>query len=240
MLRRALLACGVVSSLLYLGIDALAALRFADYHSYTAQAISELGAIGAPTREFVTPLFVMYNVLLLAFAAGVWASAGGRRALRLTGALLAGIVAVGLMAPPMYLRGTGHLSGDLPHIVFTGLIVLFILCAIAFGTSLYGRRWRLYSWATLLVLLVSGAWTGFEARRLAAGQLTPWLGVAERINIGAYLLWVAVLATILLQRTREGGAKRVQDDGYIDSFLQQRPHDRRNVAEAGHSHGHTA
>jgi hypothetical protein len=203
MLRKALLACGLLSSLLYLGIDSLAALRFGDYHSYTAQAISELGAIGAPTRELVRPLFMMYDLLLLAFAGGVWATAGAKRPLRLIGALLAGIGAVGLVTPPMYLRGAGHVSGDLPHIVLTGLIVLFILCAIGFGTSLYGRRWRLYSWATLLVLLVSGAWTGVEAQHLAAGQPRPWLGVAERINIGAYLLWVAVLATILLRRHRD-------------------------------------
>jgi hypothetical membrane protein len=199
MLRKALLACGLLSSLLYLGIDSLAALRFGDYHSYTAQAISELGAIGAPTRELVRPLFMMYDLLLLAFAGGVWATAGAKRPLRLIGALLAGIGAVGLVTPPMYLRGAGHVSGDLPHIAFTGVIVVFILSAIALGTRLYGRRWRLYSWATLLVLLVSGAWTGVEARYLAAGQLTPGLGVAERINIGAYLLWVAVLSATLVR-----------------------------------------
>jgi hypothetical protein len=33
MLRRVLLACGVLSSLLYVGIDALAAMRYGDYHS---------------------------------------------------------------------------------------------------------------------------------------------------------------------------------------------------------------
>jgi hypothetical protein len=33
-----------------------------------------------------------------------------------------------------------------------------------------------------------------EATRLAAHQPTPWLGIAERINIGAYLLWVMALA----------------------------------------------
>lgn len=102
----------------------------------------------------------------------------------------------------MYLRGTGGTSGDLPHIVFTGVIVLFILSAIAVGASLYGRRWRRYSWGTLLIILASGALTGVAAGRLAAGQPTPWLGIAERINIGAYLLWVVVLA-IALWRTRE-------------------------------------
>src|SRR5215207_4228767 len=101
MLRRALLACGVLSSLLYLGIDALAELRFGDYHSYTAQAISELGAVGAPTREMVEPLFRTYNLLLLAFAAGVWSTADDKRALalRFIGVLLAGIAVVGQVAP---------------------------------------------------------------------------------------------------------------------------------------------
>ena len=116
----------------------------------------------------------------------------------------------------MYLRGTGHVSGDLPHIVLTGLIVLFILSAIAVGTSLYGRRWRLYSWATLLVLLISGAWTGFEAGRLAAGQPAPWLGVAERINIGVYLMWVGVLATILLRGHPEGRKHGVGSRARVD------------------------
>ena len=77
------------------------------------------------------------------------------------------------------------------------MIVLFILLAIGFGASLFGRRFRLYSYATLLTLLVFGAWTGFEGARLAAQQPTPWIGLAERIHIGAYLLWVLVLAVIL-------------------------------------------
>jgi len=199
MLKRILLVCGVLSSLLYVVIDALAALRYGDYHSYISQAISELGAIGAPTRQLVHPLFIAYGVLLIAFGVGVWTLAGRTRALRVIGTLLVGIAVVGLVTPPMYLRGTGNVSSDLPHIVLTGVIVLFILSSIAFGASLYARSWRLYSFATLVTILVSGAWSGFEATRLAAQQPTPWLGVAERINIGAYLAWVLVLAITLLR-----------------------------------------
>jgi len=127
--------------------------------------------------------------------------------LRVLGALLIGIAVVGATTPPMYLRGTGGPSGDVPHIVLTAVIVLFILSAIAVGASLYGSRWRLYSWATLVIIITSGALSGVAASRLAAGQQTPWLGVAERINIGAYLLWVAGLAITLL-RTREAAAVR--------------------------------
>ena len=109
MLRKALLVCGVLSSLLYVGADLLAAVRYPGYHSFTSQAISELTAVGAPTKGLVEPLFIAYDILI-------------------------------------------------------------------FGT-----------------------WTGFEAARLAAQQPTPWLGVAERIHVGAYLLWVLVLAVALLR-----------------------------------------
>src|SRR5215207_9971225 len=101
MLKRILLVCGVLSSLLYVGIDALAALRYGDYHSYTSQAISELGAVGAPTKQLVDPFFIAYSVLLMAFGVGVSASANRNRALHLTGSLLIGIGAVGLLTPPM-------------------------------------------------------------------------------------------------------------------------------------------
>lgn len=199
MLRKALLVCGILSSVLYLGVDTLAALRYPDYHSYTSQAISELGAVGAPTQAMVNPLFLTYSILLIAFGVGVWSSAQGRRAMLLIGAMLIGIGGVGLVTPPMNLRGTGAISGDLPHIVLTGVIVLFILASTTVGASLYGRRWRRYSVATILTLLLSGAITGVAAGQLAAGQPTPWLGVAERIHIGAYLLWVLLLAATLLR-----------------------------------------
>ena len=202
MLRKALLVCGVLSSLLYVGADLLAAVRYPDYHGFTSQAISELTAVGAPTKGLVEPLFIAYDILIIAFGVGVWASAGRKRALHLVGGLLVGIGAAGLVAmpfTPMNLRGTGNLSTDAPHIAVTGVIVLFILSAIGFGASLVGRRFRLYSYATLATLLIFGAWSGFEAARLAAQQPTPWLGVVERIHVGAYLLWVLVLAVALLR-----------------------------------------
>ena len=199
MLRKALLVCGVLSSLLYIGADVLAAMLHGDYHSFTSQAISELTAVGAPTKPLVDPLFIIYDVLLMAFGVAVWRSPGGKRAFHLVGGLLIGIAAVGLVWPPMQLRGTGDVSGDAPHIAVAGVIVLFILLAIGFGASLFGRRFRVYSLATILILLVSGVLTGFAGSRLAAGQPTPWLGITERINVGAYLVWVLVLAIALLR-----------------------------------------
>jgi hypothetical protein len=202
MTRRALIACGVLSTLLYVGTDLLAAVAYPGYHDFTSKAISELTAVGAPTRGLVEPLLVAYDILIIAFGLGVWSLAGRWGRLRLVGGLLAGIGLVGLLAmpfTPMRLRGEGSLATDAPHIAVTAVIVLCILAAVGVGASLLGRRFRLYSYATLLVLVVFGAWTGVEGARLAAHQPTPWLGIVERIHIGAYLLWVAVLAVHLLR-----------------------------------------
>jgi hypothetical membrane protein len=202
MLRKTLLVCGILSSLLYVGTDVLAAVRYADYHSFTSRAISELGAIGAPTKQLVDPLFLTYSVLLLAFGLGVWGSPGRKRSLRLVAASLIGVAAVGMVTGlffPMHLRGTADVTGDAPHIVLTAVTVLLILSAVACGSALDGTLFRRYSFLTILVLLVAGALAGVEGARLALQQPTPWLGLTERINIGAYLLWVVILAVILLR-----------------------------------------
>jgi hypothetical protein len=60
MLRNLLLICGILSSLLYVGTDILAGTLWEGY-SFTSQAVSELSAIGAPTRPLVVPLYLAYD-----------------------------------------------------------------------------------------------------------------------------------------------------------------------------------
>jgi hypothetical protein len=55
MVRRVFLALGIVGPLLYVAIDILVATRWEDY-SYTDQTVSELFAIGAPTRPLAVSL----------------------------------------------------------------------------------------------------------------------------------------------------------------------------------------
>jgi Protein of unknown function (DUF998) len=201
LLRKTLLACGVLSSLLYVGADLLAAARYPEYHDFFSRAISELTAVGAPTKRAVEPLQVLYDVLIIAFGIGVLTSAGSPA--RRVGGLLAAIGLVGLAGVPfaaMRMRGTGSLATDAPHLILTAVIVVCILLAVGLGASLLGHWFRVYSYATLATLLGFGAWTAVEGAKLAAGEPTPWLGAVERIHIGAYLLWVAVLAAALLRR----------------------------------------
>jgi hypothetical protein len=200
MVRKILLACGILSSLLYVGSDILAAMLWEGY-SYTDQMVSELRAIGAPTRPLLVPVLTVYTVLEIAFGVGVWGSAGRKRALRVTGGLLIGLAAVDLVAPffPMQLRGTEFALIDAMHIIFSIVTVLLILLIIGVGATAFGKWFRLYSIVTILALIVFGVLAGSAGPRVAAGLPTPWVGIYERINIYGYMLWVVVLAIGLLR-----------------------------------------
>jgi CubicO group peptidase (beta-lactamase class C family)/hypothetical membrane protein len=200
------LFCGVLSSLLYVATDLLGGLRY-DGYSFTAQAISELMAVGAPSEPLVDPLFTAYSLLVLAFGVGVFLAGGRRsRALQVTGAALIGYAAIGLTGPTlfeMHPRGAG--ANDTPHVVLTGVIVLLELLAMGAAASAFGKRFRIYSVATIVTLIVLGALTAPYAVRLAAGQPTPGFGIVERILVYSSLLWFAVLAIALLRRRSRHG-----------------------------------
>ena len=203
LVRRVLLVCGILSSLLYVATDVLGGVRYEGY-SFTSQAISELMAIGAPSESLVDPLFITYGVLAIAFGVGVFREAAGRnRSLRITAALLIGYAVIGLAGPtlfPMHQRGTRGLDGDAPHIILTGVLVLLLLLAMGVGAFALGKRFRVYSFATLLAVVLFGALTVPYAARIAAGQPTPGFGIIERIQVYSFLLWVAALGIALLRR----------------------------------------
>jgi hypothetical protein len=85
------------------------------------------------------------------------------------------------------------------HIVLASVTVPLMLLAIGFGAAAFGKRFRLYSIASLVILVAFGALTFLDAPRIAANLPTPWIGVWERINLGVFLLWVVVLAAALLR-----------------------------------------
>jgi hypothetical protein len=144
-------------------------------------------------------LGITYDLFLITFGVGVWGSADRRRGLRATAGLLVAIGAIGPFWPPMHMRGTVVSLTDTLHIAFAAVTSLFILLAVGFASTAFGKRFRLYSIVTIVVLLVFGTLTSLDGPRIAANLRTPWVGVTERIDVGAYVLWVAVLATMLLR-----------------------------------------
>ncbi len=84
------------------------------------------------------------------------------------------------------------------HKILTMVTVLLMLIAIGFGAVAFGKWFRVYSIATIVILLVFGALTGLDAPKIEANQPTPWVGVTERITNGVFLLRVVVPAVALL------------------------------------------
>jgi hypothetical protein len=199
--RTILLVCGIISSLLYAGTDVFAALSYEGY-SYTSQTVSELIAIDAPTRAVVASLMLIYGLLIFAFATGVWRSAGENHALRFVAAGLIGKEVLGSIVTlffPIHMRGIEGTLSDTMHGLLTLAGSLCYLLAMGFGAAALGKRFRLYSIVTILILVAFGVLAGLEIPRLTANLPTPWLGVWERTNIFAAMLWVAVLAVTLLR-----------------------------------------
>jgi hypothetical protein len=200
---RALLYCGAVASVLWIATDIVASLLY-DGYSYRDQTISELAAVGAPTRAAVVSLVLAYSVLMLAFAAGISASSAGNRRLRVIAALLALNAAANLVLTPfssMHQRevlaaGGGTLSDTL-HLMVAGSNIVTFLVVMAIGSTVLGRCFRAYSVATITVMLVFGALTGLHGADVSNNEATPWMGVTERISAYAWMIWVAVLAIAL-------------------------------------------
>jgi len=205
MVRKILLGCGIVSSVLYVVSDVIGAMRYPGY-SYADQEFSELTAQGSPVRPLMIALNeIPYTLLVSAFAVGVWISTRPKRAGRITGSMLLGYAAFGMVGgwfTPMNTRealaaGERGLRNAM-HVPITAVMSLFMLLAMGFGATLLGKRFRYYSYTTIAILIVFGVLTSLQAGKMVADEPTPLMGLTERINIYATMLWVTVLAIGLL------------------------------------------
>jgi len=190
---------------LYAVADLLAGLYWDDY-SFRDQTISELGAIGAPSRPLFAAILIPVYLLMIGFGAGVWRTAFGRLKIKVIGALL---IALGVLAlavgqfVPMQARGTEQGLTGLLHLV-EGMVAMFILLiAMSIAAFSFGWRFRYYTITTIVLVFAFGAWSGMDAPLLNSGLITPWLGVKERLFWYTYQLWFIVLALKLLQQRGE-------------------------------------
>ena len=208
---KVLLACGIASSVLYVGGEVLASVTRPGY-SYVNQVVSELAAIGASTRPMMLAIFSVYNALVVAFAAGVWGAARGKRSLQVSAVMLGVYAVVGEVTQlfsPMQARGSVMAATDVGHMVLTAVEVLSIVLMIAFASGASGKGFRLYSIVTIVALMAAGIAVGAQSQHMTAAiASTPWAGILERVNIYGTMLWVAALATTLWN-TCAGAAETV-------------------------------
>jgi hypothetical protein len=214
-IQKALLVCGVIGPLLKVGTDLLAGNLW-DGYNFTSRSISDLSAIGAPTRSLVVPLDLIADVLLIAFALGVWRLAGGNRWLRVTAVMIFGNAAflfIGIFFP-FHLGEAMSTFPNTMNTIVIGISVLFLLLATGFGAAAYRNWFRLFSIGIFLLFLAGDIWATRHTPFVLAGQRGPLVGVQERTMLYSYLLWVLVLAVFLLRQERvlAQSAARTHDD----------------------------
>lgn len=201
LLKKFLLTCGIISSLHYVAINIIVPMQYQGYSTVT-QTVSELSAIGAPTRPLWAFLCIFYSLLIVAFSWGIWKSANRNRSLRIIAILMFIYGVSGFFWPPMHQRGNEPTLTDTMHIIFSIVTVIMMLMSVGFGASAFGKKFRYYSIATIVLMILFGGLTGMEAPGVAENLPTPMIGVWERISIGVFLLWVIVFAAVLLRKEK--------------------------------------
>src|SRR4030095_13753386 len=114
---------------------------------------------------------------------------------------------LGFYWPPMHQReiiaaGGGTLTDTL-HLVWAFIHLSLMLLMSGFGAAAFGKGFRLFSVFIVVAFMVFGILTTKESLGIEAGLPTPHAGTWERVNIGAYMLWVIVFAIMLLRRNNK-------------------------------------
>jgi len=200
--RKYLLYCGLAASLLYIAMNIF--IPFLDKgYNWVTQTVSELSAVDATTRPLWFPLGIIYTLLIAAFGWGVFQLADRKRFLRIVGVLLIINGLIGLTWSPMHQREVLAAGGgtftDTWHIVMSIITVLLMFLSIGFGATAFGKGFRVYSIATIIVFIVFGILTFTEAPNIDKNLPTPYIGLWERINIAAFMIWLFVFSIDLLR-----------------------------------------
>ena len=200
--RTFLLFSGVLASLLYIAMNLFIPPLYEGYN-WVTQTVSELSAVDAPTRPLWFVLGIIYTMLVAAFGWGIFKSAGEKRSLRIVGILMFLNGVLGLTWSPMHQREVLAAGGgtftDIWHLVMATVTVLLMFLSIGFGAAAFGKGFRFYSIATIIVFIVFGVLTFVEAPNVDKNGSTPYIGLWERINIAAFMIWMLVFSAILLR-----------------------------------------
>lgn len=192
--------CGLAAVGLYVAATVLGGVLHPGY-DHVRQAISELTASQAPYRVPLAALYVGYNVLLTGFAVAVARAWPRSRLLRVAVVLfaVAAVSGIGQVTVfPQDSTGAPATATGAGHVVLAGISALLaVVCAVMYGVAFRRMRWwpqvSVPSFVVAAFLLVIGPVT-------AASVGGPWMGLFERLTIGAFLAWVCVVSVSALTK----------------------------------------
>ena len=186
--------CGILAPVVY--VIALAVGNLLDpSYSQVGKTVSELIEQGAPNRDLLNGIFIVYNVLLIPFAFGMYngLKKGWARNVIFAALVINGVLGVAwTLFFPLDSGGKSvSLTGQL-HLAVGGLVVPLIFAlelSFWWGAKKDSRLkgYDKFSLVIFAVTLVFGLAT-------VAFVNSDFRGLLERITTGSFLLWVEVLA----------------------------------------------
>lgn len=214
--KMSLLLAGVAAVAVYAIGDVISGLLY-DGYSFLNQAISELSAFGSPVRPLMVTVILIHNVLLLAFGIGLLRVARRRSVWSIGALLVAMFVVVGIPTHTFWAMSSRDMAtgfNDTMHITLSVVFSLLVVAMMVLSAVAYRGWFRLYSLATMLVVVGFGVASAFAMRGVEQND-TPWAGGFERINSYAYFAWLVILAVMVIRhelgssQTREklGGSR---------------------------------
>src|SRR6266571_1341392 len=191
---RILAAYGILAPLVY--VAALVVGNVLDpTYSQVGKTVSELIERGAPNRDLLNGIFVVYNLLLIQFAEGLYKAlkkGSPAKAVFASSVLISVLGLAWTLFLPLDANGASTSFRGMMHLVIGIPVVLATFIAeLSFWRAVRGdSRWTGYARFSLAIFAVN----------LLAGLTTVALvnsdirGLLERFASGSFLLWVEVVA----------------------------------------------
>ena len=174
---------GVVGPVVFVASWAVAGATVAGY-SPIDDAISDLAAVGAPTRGVMTLGFVVFGVGLIAFGCALREVLDGPAWIA---AVASGSFTIGVAVTPL-----GGWSGDGVHATFAGLgYAALVALPLLAATPFAGADRRGWARASVVTAVVS-------AVLLAASTLGPAHGLWQRLGLLVGEVWIVATASSLI------------------------------------------
>jgi hypothetical protein len=196
----------IAAAAVYVGATAAGSWLDPSY-SQLGQHVSDLTASGASTSADLAPLYILYNLLALAFAVNLYLAFDRRGLFQvglglLTANAIAGVMMVTWFAEdlggsPTTMAGTGH-------VIFASVSSIAIVAGsfvYGFAFRRLGRPWRAMCCLSFGVGILFILAAPFAVTSTAANS--DLAGLAERAAIAPFILWLLGVGGFALFRSHE-------------------------------------
>jgi hypothetical protein len=201
----------IAAAAIYVGATASGSL-LAPAYSQIRQHVSDLTATDASTEADLVPPFILYNLLVFAFAVNLYIAFRHSRLFQIGLGLLTANAIAGVMMVTWFtedLGGAPTTQAGIGHVVFASASSI----AIVVGSFVYGfafrrtgRPWRAMSFLSFAVGILFILAAPFAVMTTAANS--DLAGLAERAAIAPFIVWLLGVGGFALFRGHESSRLR--------------------------------